>query len=222
VLLLSLWFLRSFPRCDSVAAPPLVLYPPGFSAATRPPYCAVVGSAEEPPFPHAVLVLPTQQLSDDGCTICNFNIAFSKPDAGDGVWGSQTPGASAASIVEHWEAVRRSNEADDYKGRRGSEWNDPMKVPTLVGDQITFRPKDVGCKATKHKTCKGDSVAVPELLLRSPLRPNVHGTCWTVYVFSNYDRQSLALLGDPPDWLKIQVSSAIPWYSKPQRRSTNT
>jgi hypothetical protein len=46
------------------------------------PLKAQIGEKDSAPFPHAVVALDTRSLSDAECTVCNFNVAVSRPAYG--------------------------------------------------------------------------------------------------------------------------------------------
>jgi hypothetical protein len=183
--------------------------------STLPILHAQMGDAPSPPFPHAVLVVDTCTLNDVECVVCNFNIAVSRP-AYEGVrGGNHARGTDPSLILSHWEGFCRSNPDDER--RRCGEWNEPMRVPTLRGPQITARAARVGYNAPKQRTSGGREVRVPELLLRSPFRPRADHPRAAVHVFSQADLASLGHLGNSPDWLSVQLDDAFPWYGAGDR-----
>src|SRR5262245_22496013 len=68
-----------------------------------------IGKSVVPPFPHAVIVVDTQALSDEECTVCNFNIAVSRPAYGNVQGGNHARGTNPALILKHWQGFRASN-----------------------------------------------------------------------------------------------------------------
>src|SRR5689334_20308951 len=94
---------------------------PTVDVRTLPILRAQIGEAAAPPFPHVVLVISTKPLRDDDCTICNFNIAVSRP-AYDGVrGGNHARGMAPENILAHWQGFRRDNPSAER--RRLCEWN---------------------------------------------------------------------------------------------------
>jgi hypothetical protein len=159
-----------------------------------------LGESIVPPFPHAVVVVPTEALSDEECTVCNFNIAVSRPAYGEVRGGNHARGTDPTLVLQHWQGFRASNPSLDRMRR--SFWHDGLAVPVLAGKQITDSPRSVGFGSD-----------MPELLLRSRynLRPSD-----TLYLFSDFDLASVRKLVDAP---KHQVAEASPfeWYAAQDR-----
>jgi hypothetical protein len=166
------------------------------------------------PFPHVVLEVPSSKLRDRDCTICNFNIALSKPkfEGGNGC-GMHNRNASADSVLAHWRGFRSSNPS--RKALRHSFWHKGLEVPVIAGSRITIAPDKVGSGASPRFTANGNRIKVVELLLQSPFeipdRVRLH-------VFSESDGDSLRELF--PD-LQIQVrdDAGFEWYRESDRVS---
>lgn len=135
----------------------LYLPPRGATLAMLPILGAQVQPAQEAVCPHAVLAAPTAGLADDACTICNWNIAVSRPGVAGGKKGGNWNRRTKPEIIaEQWRAFRAM--APDARRARGF-WGEHA-VPVLAGSQIAANPRLVG-RDPKHP---------PELLLRSPAR----------------------------------------------------
>lgn len=162
---------------------------------TLPILQAQLGPAKKPPVPHALLIIPTSSWDDVDCTICNWNIAVSRPKV-EGMCrgGNWTRGTRPSRIVEVWDAFRRLEPALE---RARGFWCGP-RVPVIPGDRIgTNLPL-----LRKHR--------IPELLLRSPVRLPSGAM---IHVFSEADEKSLATLGPAPAGVL-----RVPWL-RPNRRS---
>ncbi|MGO9597728.1 MAG: hypothetical protein ACLP7Q_06980 [Isosphaeraceae bacterium] len=152
------------------------------------------------PFPHAVIVVDTQDLKDEECTVCNFNIAVSRPGYGKVKGGNHARGTNPTTILGHWRGFRDSSPSAERVRR--SFWHEGLAVPVLTGTQITDGPRSVGFRTR-----------MPELLIRScySLRPSD-----TLYLFSNLDLASLQRM---PDALEARVgcSETLAWYAARDR-----
>jgi hypothetical protein len=151
--------------------------------------------AQETACPHALLVLPTTELSDDDCTLCNWNIAVSRPGVpGVAQGGNWTRGTNPDRIAEVWRAFRATT-PDPVKAR--GFWGEP-EVPVLAGPQIAANLRLLSLAPQK----------TPELLLRSPARIFAGAT---ILAFSHADLASLQRLGAPPDGASLALSE-FPGY----------
>lgn len=96
----------------------------------------------------------TAALADADCTLCNWNIAVSRPGVpGVAKGGNWTRGTNPERIAEVWRAFRAIN--PDPRTARGF-WGEP-EVPVLAGPQIAGNLPLLGRAPQK----------TPELLLRS-------------------------------------------------------
>jgi hypothetical protein len=91
-----------------------------------------------PPFPHTVLAIPTNCMSDDQCGICNFNATVSRPAYAGVKGGDHAREMSPEKILRHWQGFRADN--PDPKRLRFSQWHEGIAVPLLLGHQITLDP----------------------------------------------------------------------------------
>jgi len=161
----------------------LYLLPRGATPAMLPILGAQLQPAQEAVCPHALLVVPTAGLDDNACTICNWNIAVSRPGVPDGKkggnWNRRT---NPELIAEQWRAFRAIT--PDARRARGF-WGE-LAVPVLAGPQI----------AANLRLVSRDPKRPPELLLRSPARVFAGAT---ILAFSRADLTSLQQLGSPPD-----------------------
>lgn len=154
----------------------------GTTPAALPILAAQLQPARDPACPHALLVVPTADLADADCSLCNWNIAVSRPGVpGVAKGGNWTRGTNPERIAEVWRAFRAIG--PDPRTARGF-WSDP-EVPILAGDQIAANLRLLGRAPQK----------TPELLLRSPARVFAGAT---LLAFSRADLTSLQLLGPPP------------------------
>jgi hypothetical protein len=163
---------------------------------------AQLGRSIAPPFPHVVLVIPTNTLTDDVCTICNFNAAVSRPAYRGVRGGNHARGTAAEIILGHWQGFKQDDPGAERMRR--SFWHDEIAVPLLSRNQITQHPSNVGYNAP-HNTA--------ELLLSSPFVLETP----TFYCFSKWDRDSVAKI--PANEFAIQSSDPNPfgWYAEQDR-----
>jgi hypothetical protein len=157
---------------------------------------AQLGPAQRSPAsPHVLLVLPTDSLADEHCTICNWNIAVSRPTVpGKCKGGNWTRGTNPARIAEIWAAFRATDPTPEKaRGLWGSS-----KVPVLAGRDIQPNLRLLRL-APRH---------MPELLLASPARVFARAK---LIAFSQKDRTSLERLGPPPDGMTLELGS-FPGY----------
>jgi len=151
--------------------------------------------AQEPACPHALLVVPTAALADEACTICNWNIAVSRPEVtGHCRGGNWTRGTNPERIADIWQKFRATN-PDPVKAR--GLFGEPA-VPVLTGPQIAAHLRLLGRAPQK----------TPELLLRSPARIFAGAT---ILAFSHADLASLQLLGPTPDGATLTLAE-FPGY----------
>jgi hypothetical protein len=143
---------------------------------------AQIGASTRPPFPHAVLELPTAALTHSESLICNWNLAVSRPGTDEVKGGNWTRGTKPERIARVWLSLRSSN--PPLPKARGY-FNDPHLVPTLRGSQI---PANLNLL---RKAPRG----MPELLLRSPVDL---ARCSRLSLFSRRDFNTLQLLGPLP------------------------
>lgn len=163
----------------------------GASPEDLPILGAQLQPARAPACPHAMLVVPTGPLSDEASTICNWNIAVSRPGvAGVCQGGNWTRGTHAPRILEVWRALRDTN--PDAETARGF-WGEP-EVPIVAGPQIAGNLKLLARAPRK----------MPELLLPSPARVFAGAK---IVAFSRADLASLQLLGSPPDGAALELGS---------------
>jgi hypothetical protein len=163
----------------------------GSSAVTELPILtAQTKPSSTPAIPHAVLELETSALALSEVTVCNWNIAVSRP-AVEGVCkgGNWTRGTNPNRIAEVW---RRFRYSEPGPRRARGFWKRECLVPLLEGaevvDHINFLSKAAGGR--------------PELILDSGFEI---ARCARVLVFSERDRESIALAGKPPGDLPIEV-----------------
>jgi len=167
----------------------------GASPASLPILGAQLQPALEPACPHALLVVPTAGLADADCSLCNWNIAVSRPGVpGVAHGGNWTRGTNPNRIAEVWRAFRATS--PDPVMARGF-WGDP-EVPILAGDQIAGNLRLLSRAPQK----------TPELLLRSPARVFAGAT---ILAFSRADLTSLQSLGPPPDGATLSFAE-LPGY----------
>jgi hypothetical protein len=153
-----------------------------------------------PPFPHAVIVIPTSSLSDSDCGICNYNAAVSRPAYGVVKGGNHARGTAPHLILRHWQGFRDGE--PNREQLRFSHWHEGVAVPLLLGHQIALAPSKVGYK-TK----------AAELLLRSPFGiPSAA----KLFVFSDADLASVRLL-DQGITMQGQRSDQFEWYRQTDR-----
>lgn len=171
------------------------LPPRGKTFADLPILSAQLQPAQEAACPHALIVVPTIGLADESCTICNWNIAVSRPEVpGIAHGGNWTRGTNPERVAEIWRAFRAT--APDPVKARGF-WGEP-EVPVLAGPQIAQNLRLLGRAPQK----------TPELLLRSPARIFAGAT---ILAFSHADLASLQLLGAPPDGAVLALAE-FPGY----------
>lgn len=171
-----------------------------------------ISESRVPAFPHAVLVFDTQRIQEEDCVICNFNIARSKPKVDDSrSYGSVLSSDTPDSVLEHWRAFRAT--VTDPHSLRRSAWESGLEVPVLTGSALLNRPNDIGYGSPKHADSQGTKVAVPELLLRSPVL--ISGDV-EVCVFSNWDHETVSLLKIPRR-VKTITATAYKWYTEQDR-----
>lgn len=147
----------------------------GFEIESLPILKTQLKTSAVAPFPHVVMEIPTTELVDWQCGICNFNAAVSRPAYANVRGGNHARGMKPEDILKHWHGFRSDN---PDKGRlRRSFWHNGIAVPLLLRSQITEAPNSIGCKT---KT--------PELLLFSPfaLTQSVQ-----FHVFSQADSDSV-------------------------------
>lgn len=150
---------------------------------------AQLAPARERACPHALLVVSTAHLADADCTLCNWNIAVSRPGVVDvAKGGNWTRGTDPERIAEVWEKFRATN--PDPEKARGF-WGEPA-VPVLTGPQIAVNLRLLARAPQK----------TPELLLRSPARVFAGAT---ILAFSRADLSSLQLLGPPPGGATLKL-----------------
>lgn len=156
---------------------------------------AQLGPATHPASPHVLLVLPTDSLADEHCTICNWNIAVSRPTVPNVCKGGNwTRGTNAQRIAEVWSAFRAMNPTPEQA--RGL-WGAP-NVPVLAGRDI--QPNLRLLRLAPRR--------MPELLLASPARVFERAK---LIAFSHKDRASLARLGPPPGGMALELGT-FPGY----------
>lgn len=167
----------------------------GTTPASLPILGAQLQPALEPACPHVLLVVPTAALADADCTLCNWNIAVSRPGVpGVAKGGNWTRGTNPERIAEVWRAFRAIN--PDSRTARGF-WGEP-EVPVLAGPQIAGNLALLGRAPQK----------TPELLLHSPARIFAGAT---ILAFSHADLASLQRLGPPPDGATLSLGD-FPGY----------
>ncbi|MBK9755811.1 MAG: hypothetical protein IPO88_20350 [Nannocystis sp.] len=172
----------------------------GTTPGALPILAAQLQPARDPACPHALLVVPTDNLADPDCSLCNWNIAVSRPGVpGVAKGGNWTRGTNPERIAEVWRAFR-ARSPDPVKAR--GFWSDP-EVPILTGDQIAANLRLLSRAPQK----------TPELLLRSPARVFAGAT---LLAFSRADLASLQLLGPPPDGATLSLGR-VPGL-RPRRR----
>jgi len=152
------------------------------------------------PFPHIVMVIPTSELTDWQCGICNFNTAVSRPAYGQVRGGNHARGMAPQNIVKHWLGFKR--DTPDRDRCRRSYWHDGIAVPVLLRHQITQEPSSVGFR-TKSA----------ELLLRSPFEIQQPVQ---VFAFSNADCESLSLLNHGFA-VHLNECEQFAWYAEGDR-----
>lgn len=167
----------------------------GATPAMLPILNAQLQPALEPACPHALLVVPTAALADADCTLCNWNIAVSRPNVpGKARGGNWTRGTRPDRIAEVWQDFRAMN-PDPVRAR--GFWGEPA-VPVLAGAQIAGNLRLLGSAPQK----------TPELLLRSPARVFAGAT---ILAFSRADLRSLQTLGPPPGGATLSLGE-FPGY----------
>lgn len=167
----------------------------GATPADLPILGAQLQPARVPPCPHAMLVVPTAPRTDEESTICNWNIAVSRPTvAGVCLGGNWTRGTNPERILAVWRAFREANPAPETA--RGF-WGEPH-VPIVAGPQIAANLRLLARAPRK----------MPELLLRSPARVFAGAK---IVAFSRADLASLQLLGSPPDRAVLELGT-FPGY----------
>ncbi|RZO66324.1 MAG: hypothetical protein EVA89_00485 [Sandaracinaceae bacterium] len=135
---------------------------------------AQLAPAKRPPVPHAVVVIDTARFDDAECTVCNWNIAVSRPGVpGECKGGNWTRGTRPERIAEVWDAFRASRPS--VKRARGF-WGEP-RVPILSGEKLA-----------EHWRLMRGKRRSRELLLRG--RVDL-GAAATIHAFSDADRRSL-------------------------------
>lgn len=141
------------------------------------------------PCPHAMVAIPTASLRDEDLTICNWNIAVSRPAVpGSFKGGNWTRGTDPEVILKAWQTFRASRPAPEKA--RGF-WGE-HEVPTLVGPQIKANLRLLRLAPRK----------MPELLLQSPACVLAGAT---ITVFSRADIESLRRIGPPPNNAALQL-----------------
>lgn len=153
-----------------------------------------------PPFPHTVLAIPTNRMSDSQCGICNFNAAVSRPAYGKVKGGNHARGMSPENIRRHWQGFRA--DAPGPERLRYSHWHEGIAVPLLLGHRITLNPSRVGYKTT-----------AAELLLRSPFEIPVSAK---LFVFSDADLASVRLLNLGFE-VQVHRGEQFNWYGEQDR-----
>lgn len=79
----------------------------GTTPAALPILAAQLQPARDPACPHALLIVPTDNLADADCSLCNWNIAVSRPGVpGVAKGGNWTRGTNPERIAEVWRAFR--------------------------------------------------------------------------------------------------------------------
>jgi hypothetical protein len=161
---------------------------------------AQLTESKVPAFPHVALVVDTANLEDGKCTVCNFNIAVSRPSYTGVKGGNHARGTSVEKIRSHWRGFR--GETPDLKRRRYSEWYDGLEVPVLRESEIVRYPQRVG-----HGTRSA------ELLIRE--RYVLHETD-RLYCFSSFDLRSIGLMPGHPH-AKAVGPLDFEWYRHQDR-----
>ncbi|MDC0718997.1 hypothetical protein [Nannocystis bainbridge] len=167
----------------------------GTTPAELPILGAQLQPSRVPPCPHAMLVVPTAPLTDEDATICNWNIAVSRPTV-EGVCkgGNWTRGTNPEWILDRWRRFRATNPEPE---RARGFWGEPH-VPIVAGPQIAANLRLLGRAPRK----------TPELLLRSPARVFAGAK---VIAFSRADLASLQRLGAAPDGAALELGT-FPGY----------
>ena len=143
---------------------------------------AQLGPSPDPPFPHAVLELPTATVEDHEAVVCNWNLAVSRPGVeGVAKGGNWTRGTRPGRIREVWEALRATSPSPEKA--RGF-FNGSRVVPTLEGRQL----------ALHHRLMRRAPGGIPELLLTPPVPLRRFAR---VVAFSAPDADLLRRLGWP-------------------------
>lgn len=165
------------------------LPPRGAAPEDLPILSAQLQPSVRPACPHAMLVVPTAPLADEVCTICNWNIAVSRPAVpGLCQGGNWTRGTNPQRIQAVWQAFRAMNPAPETARGFWAEFH----VPIIAGSQIAANLRLLGRAPRK----------MPELLLASPARVFAHAK---VLAFSRADLASLRTLGSPPDGAVLEL-----------------
>jgi hypothetical protein len=145
--------------------------------------------SQVPPFPHAVLRVPTHALGPDAL-LCCWNIAVSRPKSAaagvkGGNWARGTPAARIAGV---WDAFR--GEEPEFERARG-RWVVARKVPVLLATDVP-----------SHRGLLQRPRGGPELLIRDrlPVRSPM-----SVIVFGERDRGLLERPGPAPGGIQIEV-----------------
>lgn len=154
---------------------------------------AQLGQAQRPASPHVLLVLPTDSLADEQCTLCNWNIAVSRPTVpGKCKGGNWTRGTNPQRIAEIWQAFHAMGPTPEQA--RGL-WGVPH-VPVLAGRDI--QPNLRLLRLAPRR--------MPELLLASPARVFERAK---LVAFSRKDRASLDRLGPPPGGMALELGTFL-------------
>lgn len=163
---------------------------------------AQIGESLAPAFPHVVLVIDTSRLTDHACTVCNFNVAVSRPSYGEVKPGNHARGTSAEKILKHWHGFRAGS--PDAVQLRYGEWVDGLEVPVLTSESIAQNPQFVGM---------GSKSKVVELLIRNQY--DLHEDD-RFYCFSAFDLNSVSVMPASPQ-LKLAPSNPFLWYASEDR-----
>lgn len=153
-----------------------------------------------PPFPHVVISVPTVDLSDSQCGICNFNAAVSRPAYCTVKGGNHSRGMSSEKILGHWNGFRNDN--PNAERLRHSYWHGGIAIPLILASQITRDPSKVGFRTN-----------AAELLLRSPFKIPKSAK---VTVFSDFDLASLSHLNHELN-VEIAGEQVFDWYREKDR-----
>lgn len=166
--------------------------------------------------PHVALEVSSSEFRDRDCTICNFNIALSKPKYEGGLgYGMHNRNASAESVLRHWRGFRASNPS--RQSLRRSFWHDGLEVPVIAGSRIAIAPIAVGAGMSTRVTAAGNRIKIVELLLHSPYKiPNNA----RLHVFSEIDARLLRnFFPDLP--FQMRDDAGFEWYREADRVSPN-